>query len=51
MVAKFYTEDFKREAAKLAVENNQPISHTAKELGVSSSGLRKWIAKYGEVKE
>ena len=43
MKRKFYTKEFKKEAVKLALQSEQSLNATAKELGVSQSGLRKWI--------
>lgn len=31
---KNYTQEFKQSSARLAAESDQPVSHTAKELGV-----------------
>ena len=44
--AKKYTLEFKKSSAKLAVESEQPISHTARALGVSSPALYTWVNKY-----
>ncbi|RNC76529.1 transposase [Piscirickettsia salmonis] len=41
-----YTEEFKKSSAKLAVDSNQAISHTAQELGIHSSTLHGWVNKY-----
>ena len=41
-----YTVEFKKSSAKLAVESEQPVSQTARELGVNINTLRSWIAKY-----
>ncbi len=41
-----YTVDFKRSSAKLAAESEQPISQTAKELGINVNTLHTWINKY-----
>lgn len=41
-----YTSEFKRSSAKLAATAEQPISHTAKELGVNSTTLHGWVQKY-----
>lgn len=48
-----YTEEFKRESARLAIKSDCSIEQTAKNLGVSESGLRNWIKKYssGSAKE
>ena len=40
-----YTSEFKESAVKLAIENDQPISKTAQELGVNQNTLHGWIAK------
>lgn len=42
-----YSEEFKQSSAKLAVESDQPISHTAKDLGVNENTLHGWVKKYG----
>jgi len=36
---KKYAEDFKRSSAKLAAESEQPISHTARDLGINENTL------------
>ena len=41
-----YPEEFKRSSAKLAIETDQSITHTAKDLNVDPSSLRSWIEKY-----
>ncbi len=41
-----YSPEFKQSSAKLAVESNQPVLKTAKELGVNSVTLHGWINKY-----
>ena len=43
--SKIYTAEFKESAVKLAVESDQFIRKTAKELGVKESTLHTWIAK------
>ena len=43
---KQYSVDFKESSAKLAVESNQPISQTARELGINVNTLHTWISKY-----
>lgn len=35
--------EFRRRAVELAREGSRPIAQLAKELGISDSGLRKWI--------
>ena len=41
-----YAEDFKRSSAKLAVESDQPISATARDLGVHAVTLHGWVKRY-----
>jgi transposase len=41
-----YTEEFKQSSAKLAATSEQPISHTADELGIHPSTLHGWVQKY-----
>ncbi len=43
---KSYTAEFKESAVKLAVQSDQSVSVTAKELGVNVNTLHTWIAKY-----
>jgi transposase len=42
----YYTLEFKQSSAKLAVESDQPIAQTAKELGIKETTLYGWVAKY-----
>ena len=44
---KSYPEEYKMTSAQLALESNQSLSKTAKELGVSTSTLYGWVQKYG----
>jgi transposase len=48
-----YTVDFKQSSAKLAIESDQPISKTARELGLNESTLYNWVCKFrpGESKK
>lgn len=50
---KEYTEEFKRETARLAIKSDCSIEGTAKNLGVSATAIRNWIKKYssGSAKE
>jgi transposase len=43
---KSYTLEFKQSSAKLAVESDQPIAQTAKNLGVNETTLYGWVTKY-----
>lgn len=37
-----YTAEFKEAAVKLAVESDQPVTQTARELGVNVNTLHTW---------
>ena len=41
-----YPAEFKARAVKLAVESEQPIAQTARDLGVNENTLQTWIGKY-----
>jgi len=41
-----YSSEFKENAVKLAVESDQPITQTARDLGVNPNTLNTWITKY-----
>ncbi|MGB1272388.1 MAG: transposase [Endozoicomonas sp.] len=40
------TAEFKEAAVKLAVESDQPVTETARDLGVNVNPLHTWIGKY-----
>ncbi len=42
---KSYTAKFKESAVKLAVESDQPVSATAKDLGVNVNTLHTWTGR------
>ena len=44
-----YPAEFKERAVKLAVESDQPIAQTARDLGVNENTLHTWIGKYHRV--
>ena len=44
--AKVYSSEFKERAVKLAVESDQPIAQTARDLGVNENTLHTWLTKY-----
>gem|GEM_PF-520961 len=46
---KSYPAAFKERAVKLAVESDQPIAQTARDLGVNENTLHTWIGKYHRV--
>jgi transposase len=43
---KKYPAEFKERAVKLAVESDQPIAQTARDLGVNENTFHTWIGKY-----
>ena len=43
---KKYSAEFKERAVKLAVESDQSIAQTARDLGVNENTLHTWIGKY-----
>jgi len=46
---KGYPAALKERAVKLAVESEQPIAQTARDLGVNENTLPTWIGKYHRV--
>ena len=44
--SKTYTAEFKESAVKLAVEFDQPVTETARDLGVNANTLHTWIGRY-----
>jgi transposase len=38
-----FTDGQKTEAVRIVEQSDKPISHIAKELGISDSALRKWV--------
>ncbi len=45
-----YTSEFKESSVKLAVESDQPIAQTARDLGVNPNTIHIWINKYSKPK-
>lgn len=43
-----YTSEFKESAVKLALESDQSIAQTARDLGVNENTLHTWIKKYSK---
>jgi transposase len=41
-----YSSEFKQNAVKLAVESDQSVAQTARDLGVDHNTLYTWIKKY-----
>ena len=46
---KKYPAEFKERAVQLAVESEQPIAQTARDLGVNENTLHTWMGKYHRV--
>ena len=38
-----FTQEFKAEAVDLVQSSDKPITHVARDIGVSASGLRNWV--------
>jgi transposase len=45
-----YTSEFKESTVKLALESDQPIAQTARDLGVNPNTIHTWINKYSKPK-
>ena len=45
-----YTSEFKESAVKLALESDQSITQTARDLGVNPNTIHTWINKYSKPK-
>jgi len=41
-----YSTEFKQDAAQLAIESDQSVAQTARDLGVNPNTLYTWITKY-----
>jgi|ETNmetMinimDraft_23_1059889.scaffolds.fasta_scaffold61582_3 transposase len=41
-----YSLEFKQSSAKLAVESDQPIVQTARDLGINTTTMYSWVAKF-----
>lgn len=41
-----YSSEFKQDAVKLAVESDQSVAQTARDLGVNPNTLYTWVTKY-----
>jgi len=47
-VQKTYTQEFKREAVRLAQTSGKPITHVARELGISDTSIHQWRKELAE---
>ena len=47
-MTKHYTEEFRGEAVRLAVEGKQSRAEIARDLGVSTWTLREWVVRHKE---
>jgi len=43
---KVYSAEFRASSVKLALDSDQPITQTAKDLGINVNTLHTWIGKY-----
>jgi len=48
---KQYPAEFRESSAKLALESDQPMSQTARELGVPPKSLYSWVKAYSDSNE
>jgi len=49
--AKIFSAEFRASSVKLAIDSDQPIAPTAKDLGINPNTLHTWINKYSQPKE
>jgi transposase len=47
-VQKTYTPEFKREAVRLAQTSGKPITHIARDLGISDTSIHQWRKELAE---
>jgi transposase len=47
-MTKHHDEDFKKEAVRLVIQNNQQIKKVAGELGINHWTLKGWVEKFGK---
>ena len=45
---RIYPAEFRESSVKLAIESDQPIAQTARELGINANTLHGWISKYSK---
>jgi transposase len=45
---KIYPSEFRESSVKLAIESDQSIAQTARDLGVNPNTLHGWISKYSK---
>lgn len=43
-----YPAEFRESSVKLAIESDQPIAQTARDLGINPNTLHTWISKYSK---
>lgn len=43
-----YPSEFRESSVKLALESDQPITQTARDLGINPNTLHTWISKYSQ---
>ena len=47
MAKKTYTQEFKREAVRLAQTSGKPITQVAREPGISDASIHQWRPRVG----
>ncbi len=47
-IQKTYTTEFKQEAVRLAQTSGKPITHLARELGISDTSIHQWRKELAE---
>ncbi len=45
---KVYPSEFRESSVKLAIDSDQPIAQTARDLGVNPNTLHGWISRYSK---
>ena len=43
-----YSAEFKERAVRLAVESDQTVAQTARDLGINENTLHTWLSKYNQ---
>jgi transposase len=46
--ANSYSSEFKETAVKLAIDSDQSVAQTARDIGVNENTLHTWISKYSK---
>jgi len=46
-----YSAEFRESSVNLALDSDQPIAQTARDLGIKESTLQTWVSKYSRARE